>query len=338
MDSMNIDPMMIDLAAERLGGEVVYASDEFFAEAANLLRHDDPVWKDGVFTERGKWMDGWESRRRRGPGHDVCVIRLGAPGRVREAVVETTHFKGNQPEACAIDGLSLPEGAVEEGIEAREDWGRLLDRSPLAGDSVHRFATDASRPVTHVRFHIFPDGGVARLRLFGEVEVDWSARIASGAAIDLAALVNGGTVIESSDEAFGVPENLLLPGRARTMGEGWETRRRRGPGHDWVVIRLGHRGVPERVEICTEHFKGNFPAAASVESCDAPGGGPDAVVPGGAEADAWRPLLPQSELSADSLHVYDDLAAREPATHVRLAIYPDGGVARFHVIGRPVDG
>ena len=337
--------LVVDLASERLGAAVLYANDEFFAPAAGLLRPGPPEWREGAYTDRGKWMDGWETRRRREPGHDECVIRLGATGRVREVVVDTSYVRGNQPESCSLDGASARgEDGEAPAPPADASWTELLDRRTLAPDAVHRFPVEESGRITHVRLRIFPDGGVARLRVLGTVDPDWR-RLASLGSVDLAALAHGGLPIAVSDATFGEPRNLLLPGDARNMGEGWETRRRRGPGHDWVVIALGHRGVPERVVLSTRHFKGNYPAAASLDAYDAgpgfrsprpegsAGSGPLTPPP----VDAWRPLVPRVELGPDAEHVLaDDLASGGPITHVRLAIYPDGGVARLRVIGRPV--
>jgi len=320
----------VDLVAERIGGHVVYASDEFFADASNLLLHSPAEWREGEYTDRGKWMDGWESRRRRDPGNDFCLIALGAPGRVREITVETTFFRGNHPEACSILGVSARPLDTAERLLARDDWFPVLSRSDLEGDSTHEFAAETDAVVSHVRLDIFPDGGVARFRLRGVVEPDWSSLL-DGEVLDLAGVIHGGVVVAASDRTFGDPANLLLPGEARTMGEGWETRRRRGPGHDRAVVRLGHRAEVKRIEICTELFKGNCPAEAAVDLCDCPG---TATPPD----DAWRPAVRRQPLTPDNHHVYHELESGPPATHARLSIYPDGGVARLRVVGRPVAG
>ncbi|MDH3733239.1 MAG: allantoicase [Gemmatimonadota bacterium] len=320
-------PVLVDLAAERLGGRAVYANDEFFAEAANLLLPADPIWREGEYTDRGKWMDGWETRRRREPGNDFCIIELGAPGRVSTVTVQTTHFSGNHPEACGIGGLWAP-GAGGNDLRQRDDWMTIVERSALDGDSTHELDADDSLPITHVRLDIFPDGGVARLRLFGTVEIDWNA--IGDEPLDLAALRFGGTITAASDRSFGDPSNMLLPGRSSHMGDGWETRRRRGPGHDWAVVRLGHRATLERVEVCTEHFKGNYPDEAWVDVCDAGDGEPT--------DDRWETLVPRSPLRPDSHHVFESLRRVGSGTHVRLSIHPDGGVSRFRAFGRPESG
>jgi allantoicase len=323
----------IDLAAERLGGRVLAANDEFFAPKENLLKAGAPVWVADKYTDVGKWMDGWETRRRRTPGYDWCLVKLGLPGIVHGVIVDTAHFKGNYPEnceleSCAVDGDPSARHLTDPGTS----WGTLLPKSPLAGDTQNRFEVSCSNRVTHLRFKIYPDGGVARLRVHGEVMPDWAAIERSGGEIDLAAVEHGGLVIDSSDMFFGSRNNLILPGRSTGMHDGWETRRRRGPGHDWCVVRLGAAGTVRRVEVDTAYFKGNFPDSCSLEVCSAGSGVTD---PGALAALPWKEILPNSKLKADSLHVYEkELSDSGEVTHARFHIYPDGGVARLRIFGR----
>jgi len=303
---------LVDLASERLGGKALEANDEFFAPKENLLKAARPVFREGEYTDRGKWMDGWETRRRREPGHDWCVIQLWLPGIVRGVVVDTAHFTGNFPEACSLD--------------AREDaggpWREILLRSPLAGDSENPFAIEDRGPATHVRLNIFPDGGVARLRVYGTVLPDWERLARGGADVDLALIENGGLVVAASDAFFGSRHNLILPGRGKDMSDGWETKRRRGPGHDWAVVRLGTAGTVRRVEVDTLHFKGNAPGSCSIEAASAAAG-------------PWRELLPETKLSPDSLHRFEkEVRDAGEATHARLNIFPDGGISRLRLFGR----
>lgn len=318
---------LIDLAAERLGGAVLLANDEFFAPKEALLRVTAPEWREGEYTDRGKWMDGWETRRRRTPGHDWCIVRLGLPGAIHGVVVDTSFFRGNYPESCSIDaavvgGTPAPDVLADE---SRTSWAPILSRSPLKGDSKNEFGLAGAPRATHLRLSIYPDGGVARLRVFGEPAFD-AQRLRAGSEVDLAAMENGGLVVSCSDMFFGHRHNLILPGRSTHMGDGWETKRRRGPGHDWSIVRLARRGVIERIELDTDHFKGNAPGSAMLECCDAG----DSFDPDKAR---WEELLPQTPLDADAQHRWDDIPAR-PATHVRLNIYPDGGVARLRLFGR----
>ena len=320
----------IDLASDHLGGVALFANDEFFAPKERLVHAAPPVWREGEYTDRGKWMDGWETRRRRDvlPGdsafalaHDDCVVKLGAPGLIRAVDVETTHFKGNFPESCSLDACVMP-GATTHYDLARAVWQPLVERTPLRGDA-HNLLHVQPANATHVRLNIFPDGGVARLRVYGDVTPDWNA-LRHRSEVDLAAIVNGGRVVDCSDMFFGSRHNLIMPGPPRGMADGWETKRRRTPGHDWTIVKLAARGSIARVEVDTRHFKGNAPAACSVDACvsDIPGGD-------------WHELLPRTPLGPDRRHTFDAGLYRIPGvTHVRLNIFPDGGVARLHVFGR----
>ena len=326
---------LIDLASERLGASVVEANDDFFAPKENLIKAPAPEWREGAYTDRGKWMDGWETRRRREPGFDWCVIRLGVHGIVRGVDVETTHFKGNYPEACALDGcdLSGPADLSAEALRAKaeagpHEWRELLPRTPLAGDTHNYFTVAGESPSTSVRLRIFPDGGVARLRVYGEVTPDWS-RVRQRDEIDLAAIEHGGVVVDCSDMFFGSRHNLILPGDPINMGDGWETKRRRGPGHDWTIVRLGAPGTVQRIEVDTRFFKGNAPGWCGLDGAAADR---DALL----EDLDWRELLPRAALQPDTVHTFDaGAAAVDEITHARLNIYPDGGVARLRLFGRP---
>ncbi len=322
---------LVDLAAERLGGAVLAANDEFFAPKESLLKAAEPVFLEGKYTEVGKWMDGWETRRRREPGYDWAIVRLGLPGIPRGVVVDTRHFRGNYPESCSLDACAIDgHPAPAELIAA--DWLEILPLAPLRGDSPNVFALagDLGR-ATHLRLNIYPDGGVARLRVHGEVVPDW-ARLARRGEIDLAGVENGGRVLAASDMFFGNRHNLILPGPVLGMHDGWETKRRRGPGHDWAIVRLGRRGRLERAEVDTSHFKGNAPGSCVLEGCDA-----QASASGEPPVDAltdWREILPRTALRPHTRHLFDDLATDGPFTHVRLRIDPDGGVARLRLFGR----
>jgi allantoicase len=323
---------LVDLAAERLGGTAVVANDEFFAAKENLLRAAPAEWREGVYTERGKWMDGWETRRRRSPGHDWCIVRLGVPGIVRGIVVDTSYFRGNYPEHCSLDGCSLDGVPSGDALARDAAWREIIPKTALQGDTRNTIASKGDKPVTHVRLNIFPDGGVARLRVHGEVTPDWPALARSG-DVDLAAMENGGWVVVCSDMFFGHRQNLILPGRSTHMGDGWETRRRRGPGNDWTIVRLGRVGSIRRVEIDTDHFKGNAPGACAVSWCHAPGASAEALT---SAAVTWNDLLPRTNLQPHARHHFErELRTADAATHVRLDIYPDGGIARLRVIGRP---
>ncbi|HKB14960.1 MAG TPA: allantoicase [Planctomycetota bacterium] len=319
---------LVDLAAERVGGKALLASDEFFAPKENILKPGRGVFEPERYTDRGKWMDGWETRRRRGPGHDWCIVRLGLPGIVRAVDVDTNHFLGNHPSHASLEACAAGEGTSAEALAAGGAWAEIVPRSPLGPGRQNILPAHGDSRVTHVRLNIYPDGGVARMRIHGIVVPDWS-RFPAGSILDLAALENGGTIVASSDMFFGAASNLLLPGAARNMGDGWETKRRRGPGFDWVVIRLGARGRVRRIEVDTSHFKGNYPDRCSVEGADVEGKEIDPQVL--AEV-RWREILPETRLEADKRHVFER-EDRESSTLVRLNVFPDGGVARFRVFG-----
>jgi allantoicase len=322
-------PGLIDLASELVGGKVLSASDEFFAPRENLLRAATPVFVPDKYTDVGKWMDGWESRRKRTPGHDWCVIRLGLPGVVHTADLDTSHFVGNFPEHCSLDGAST------SGDPAEKDWKPLLVKVRLAGGGHNLFDTQHAGKLTHVRLNIFPDGGVARLRLYGEVIPDLEKLKASLEPVDVASVVNGGRVLASSDNFFGHEQNLILPGRPANMGGGWETRRRRGPGYDWIVVQLGARAQVQKIAVETEHYKGNYPDRCSVDACDAAGTLFQDLITGKV---AWTQIVPEAKLEADAVRQFkSELKATPVATHVRLNIYPDGGVSRLRVFGKIVE-
>jgi allantoicase len=307
---------LIDLAAERLGGAVLYANDEFFAPKENLLKPAAPVFKEHEYTERGKWMDGWETRRRRTPGHDWCLVRLGVPGVLREVVVDTAHFKGNYPEQCSLEGCAVEGHPSVEALLAKDtEWAEALPKSSLQGDTQNRYTIDDPRRFTHLRLNIFPDGGVARLRVYGEA-IPAAARLRG--FLDLAAIENGAYAPLCSDMFFGNRHNLLMPGTAGSMSDGWETRRRRGPGHDWILIRLAAQGIIERVEVDTTHFQGNAPGSCMLEVSS--------------DEQAWDQILPNTPLEPHTRH--DFAPARRPAAWLRFNIYPDGGVARLRAWGR----
>jgi allantoicase len=323
---------LVDLAQERLGGAVLSANDEFFAPKENLLKASQPIFIEGKYTDLGKWMDGWESRRRRTPGYDWCIIRLGLAGRIRGVVVDTSHFKGNYPEHCSIEACAVAGHAdVEQLTDPSNEWTEILPISKLEGDSLNPFEVANPQRFTHLRFKIYPDGGVARLRVYGEVVPDWNGLARRGGELDLAAVEHGGLVLSCSDMFFGHRHNLIMPGRALNMSDGWETKRRRGPGHDWTIIRLGKRGRIRLIEVDTSHFKGNFPESCSLEGSDVEG---DAVDEAWLSSIAWREILPRTRLLAHTRHFFEEEIRDAGAlTHLRFNIYPDGGVSRLRVMG-----
>ncbi|MDH3646090.1 MAG: allantoicase [Gammaproteobacteria bacterium] len=328
MPSNNPFHQWINLEQPRLGTRVVYATDEFFAAKERLIDAAEPVFIADKFDDHGKWMDGWESRRRRDAGHDFCIIRLGVLGNLRGVDIDTRFFTGNFPPHASLEGCICDQKMPDDDTV----WEEIISRAALQGDSHHWLPIDGKGPYTHIRFHIYPDGGVARLRLYGAVRPDTSRW--GDDAIDLLALENGGRALICSDEHYGSMHNLNLPGRSLNMGDGWETARRRGPGNDWVIFALAAKGTVESVEIDTEHFKGNYPDRAAVDAvCLESPLGPaelvDNTVP-------WQTLLPESKLEMNQQHEFKGPKQIGPVTHVRMRIFPDGGVSRLRIRGRRV--
>jgi allantoicase len=326
---------LIDLASERVGGAVLYANDEFFAPKENLLKASAPVFIEGKYTDLGKWMDGWESRRKRAPNlhelYDWCIIRLGLPGTIHGVVVDTSHFRGNFPSHCSLEACAV-EGQpdVEQLLRETTVWTEILPKAELQGNAPNPFAIDCAQRITHLRFKIYPDGGVARLRVYGEVLPDWERLRRRNSELDLAAVENGGRVIACSDMFFGHRHNLIMPGRALNMSDGWETKRRRGPGYDWSIIKLGHSGTIGRVEVDTSWFKGNFPESCSIEACHFSGSEPEDF-----SSLDWKEVLLRTQLQAHTRHLFEDeIQTVGVVTHVRFNIFPDGGVSRLRIYGR----
>lgn len=314
----------VDLAQTRLGAEVCWATDEFFGAKERLIDPASPIFVPGRYDDHGKWMDGWETRRLRGPGHDHCVIRLGLAGRIRGIDLDTSFFDGNQPAAASLDAASS-----DDPLPADSDWQEILARSDLGPNRHHYLEISDPRTWSHVRLHIYPDGGVARLRVYGDVEIAPETADPE-APIDLVAVENGGRALAWSDQHFGAAHKLLLPGRGLDMGDGWETRRRRRPGHDWVLVALGRVGFVREILLDTAHFKGNYPDRASVEGILA---SQDAEPARLLESADWRVLLPEQRLGADAEHRFDQLLDGGPFSHVRVNVFPDGGLSRVRLLG-----
>jgi allantoicase len=313
----------VQLEQPRLGTRVIYATDDFFAAKERVIDAAAPVFIDDKYDDHGKWMDGWESRRKRTEGHDFCVIRLGVPGAIRGFDIDTSYFTGNYPPQASIEACASDDESPEEG------WVELLSKTDLSGDSHHFLEISDDRIWTHVRLHIYPDGGIARLRIFGEVRANFDG---VDGFVDFAAIENGGRAIACSDEHYGSMHNLNVPGRGVNMGDGWETARRRGPGNDWVIVAMAQPGVIERIEVDTAHFKGNYPGRVSLEA-------------GRFESDAlatpdsrdWQTLLPETKLKMDQQHYFETLEALGDVSHIRMSIYPDGGISRLRLFGRVGD-
>lgn len=324
-----------DLASERLGGRALYCTDDFFAEKENLLKPGRGIFIPDKYTDRGKWMDGWESRRKRIEGHDWCVIQLATSGKIYGVDIDTNHFLGNHPPFASLEAAdlsSIPEGETMDFDSGNIVWKEILPKSDLKPGSQNLFEIKDHEVYTHLRLHIYPDGGVARLKVYGEVYKDWST-VNTSELVNLAAAANGSRAILCNDMFFSHMENLLMPGRGINMGDGWETKRNRTPNNrDWVVIRLAHKGVIERILVDTAHFKGNYPDSCLIEGTQISEAEEKELKP---ENWDWRIILPQSKLGPDEEHYFEkDIVSKEPFTHVRLTIFPDGGISRLRLWGK----
>ncbi len=320
---------LTDLAAERLGGKVLFATDDFFAEKENLIKPGRGIFITDKYTDRGKWMDGWESRRKRTPGHDWAVVQLATPGKIAGFDIDTNFFLGNHPPHASIEAVNITDTSKVDDWE-KVNWTEILPKSPLDPGSQNFYECSSNGLYTHIRIHIYPDGGVARLRVYGEVFKNWDA-VGAEEVIDLAAAINGGKAIACNDMFFSAMSNLIMPGRGVNMGDGWETKRNRTPDNrDWVILKLAHKGNIERILVDTCHFKGNYPDACSIEGCNAVNDA-DVVT----DKVNWVEILPKQKLNADSEHIYiDQVDHKAVVSHVRLNIFPDGGISRLRIFGK----
>ena len=314
---------LVNLASPRMGTKIHSVSDDFFAEAPRMLQDTIPVFVPDKFDDNGKWMDGWESSRRRRGGHDWCIISLGEPGVIKLVDINTAHFTGNYPPGAMVEAGYLLDSDIN-----KVEWQTLIEHVNLGPDAHHLLESKYLSTVNLVRLNIFPDGGVARLRLFGDVQRDWANH--KNDTVELSALRSGGSILGYNDAHYGDVNALLSEGRGLTMGDGWETRRRREPGNDWIVVQLGTSGFVDEIEIDTAHFKGNFPDKCSIQA---------ALVEKGFDvnsAENWKELMPKQSLSANAIHKFKKEIVNDfgPVNAIRLNIYPDGGVSRLRIFGK----
>lgn len=323
---------MTDLAAERLGGKVLYATDDFFAEKENLIKPTRGIFITDKYTDRGKWMDGWESRRKRTPGHDWAIIQLATPGKITGFDIDTNFFLGNHPPHASIEAVYLNDGApVKDWDSDSIDWEEILERSHLDAGSQNFYESNNKESIfTHLRLHIYPDGGVARFRVYGEVFKNWDL-VGADETIDLVAAINGGKALACNDMFFSAMGNLTMPNRGVNMGDGWETKRNRTPNNrDWVILKLATPGNIEKIVVDTCHFKGNYPDTCSIEACMSYND--EDVLK---DHTNWVTILPKQKLSADKEHEFvKELENKGTYSHVRLNIFPDGGISRLRLFGK----
>lgn len=326
---------LTDLASERLGGKAIEASDDFFAEKENLLKPGRGIFITDKYTDRGKWMDGWESRRKRTPGYDWCIIKLATSGKIHGVDIDTNFFLGNHPPFASIEACNRPGNPSASELKSDSTiWIEILPKSALNPGSQHFFEIHNRQIFTHLRLNIYPDGGVARLKVYGEVFKDW-ALVGEKEEVDLASALNGAKSILCNDMFFSHMDNLIMPGRGVNMGDGWETKRNRTPNNrDWVIVRLAHKGEIDKILVDTCHFKGNYPDTFLLEGVL--NNNQDSELDQNSEI-IWQTILPQTKLKADHEHNFkSEIINKGPFSHVRLSIFPDGGISRMRLFGRIV--
>jgi len=317
---------LIDLAQPRLGTKVIYKTDDFFASANRIISPTIPVFKEGVFDKHGKWMDGWESRRKRTSGHDYIILKLGKPGKISKIDVDTSHFNGNQPAMISIEGVFSNSNKINQ-----LKWVSILPKKKTKANSHHFFLVKNKKIFTHIKFNIFPDGGVARLRLYGSIA---KSKKFENKKINLASLLEGASVIACNNEHFGKAENILAPGKAKNMGDGWETRRRRNKGHDWLILNSIDGSAIDKIEISTHHFKGNFPSHCSIQAAYLSPKNSKQIVN---SSNKWKYLIKNIRLSANKTHVLKNfLMKKQKINHIKINIFPDGGISRFRIFGKKI--
>ena len=318
---------LIDLAQPRLGTKVIYKTDDFFASANRIISPTEPIFKVGVFDKHGKWMDGWESRRKRTGGHDFIIIKLGKPGMIKKIDVDTSYFNGNQPAMISIEGVNSSSNKLN-----KLKWQPLLSKKKTKANNHHYFTINSNKVFTHIKFNIFPDGGVARLRLYGSIA---KSRKIKNKKVNLASLLDGSSVIACNNEHFGKAENILAPGKAKDMGDGWETRRRRGKGFDWLILNSLAGKEIDKIEISTHHFKGNFPSHCSLQATYLPNSKNFKQIVN--SSINWKYLLKNAKLSANKVHIFkNNFMKKDKINFIKINIFPDGGISRFRIYGKSI--
>lgn len=323
---------LINVASCELGSKIIFTSDEFFAKAERMLAESEAVFKD-EYDENGHWMDGWETRRKRSEGNDYCIIKLGNLSKIESFLIDTSHFKGNYPLAVSIKGCYAKDIDDEILLQNPKNfqWIELLAQNDLEGDKKQYFNCNFQEEITHLRVDIYPDGGIARFKAFGSI--CFNEKLFEEDNINVASMRNAAKAIYTNNEFFGPLKNILKDEEAINMGDGWETRRRREPGFDWGIIELAQPAIIDNIMIDTNFFKGNFPDSFSICSAYLEETSPNAVV---TQSMFWEELISKQKLSQDSKHYFDNsfLLHKKPITHIRINIFPDGGVSRLKLFGK----
>ena len=320
-----ISAKMINLADPRIGSKIIFKTDDFFAASHRILNIETPVFKDGLFDKHGKWMDGWETRRRRSKGFDYLILKLGKPGKIFDIDIDTTHFNGNQPTHASLEGC-----LSETKPNKKTKWISLLGKKKLGPSRNHSFKSNNKSVFNYVKLNIFPDGGVARLRLYGKIEME--KNFLNNKTINLTSVLNGASIIGCNNEHFGRAENIIAPGKGKNMGDGWETRRSRGKNFDWLIIKFGKPGLIKKLEIDTHHFKGNYPDSCSIQTASISKDLSNKSIVNNSKN--WKFILNKSKLSAHKKHIFKKfLIKRSKENYLKINIYPDGGISRIRAFG-----
>ena len=321
---------LIDLAQSRLGSKIVYKTDDFFAPAKRIINPWPPVFKEGVFDKHGKWMDGWETRRKRTKGYDYLILSLGKPGIISKVKIDTSYFNGNQPEYASIEGCYSENSTPTD----KTVWKSIINKSKLKPNHLHFFNTITKKIFTHIRLRIYPDGGIARLRLYGKIATE-KLNFSKDEIVELSSILNGSLIIHTNNEHFGKAENILAPGRAFNMSDGWETRRRRSKGNDWLIFKFGIPGIIYKIIIDTSHFKGNYPDYFSLQGSymdEKKSINKTAIIK---QSLKWEYLIKNEKLGPNKEHFFDNFLLKNKILNlIKINIYPDGGISRINIFGK----
>jgi len=317
---------MIDLAQARLGTKVVYKTDEFFAPAKRIINPWPPIFKEGVFDKHGKWMDGWETRRKRNKGHDYLILKLGKPGKIHMVDIDTSYFSGNQPSKVSIEACFSKNKIPNK----HSSWVKILKKKSTKPNSHHFFNIKNKSIFTHIKLNIYPDGGVARIRIYGSMQIK---KKFEKKVINLTSILNGAAPIACNNEHFGRAENILAPGTGKNMGDGWETRRSRGKNFDWLILKCAAPGKIKKIQIDTHHFKGNYPDKCSLQAAYLDKKISEKNIVNMSKK--WSLLLNKVKLNAHKKHNFQNkLMKNRKINYIRINIFPDGGISRIRAFGK----
>ena len=321
-----INKKMINLAEPRLGSKVIFKTDDFFASAHRILKPESPIFKEDVFDKHGKWMDGWETRRRRIKGFDCLIIKLGKPGKIFNVDLDTTHFSGNQPTHASLEACYS-----KNKPNKKTKWIKILNKKKLNPNKNHNFKINNKFTFNYIRLNIFPDGGMARIRLFGKI--DMKKVNTNEKTTNLSSVLNGASIVGCNNEHFGKAENVIAPGKGKNMGDGWETRRSRGKNFDWLIIKFGKAGIISKLEIDTHHFKGNYPDSCSIQTAAILKKVSNSYVV--KNSTKWKVILNKAKLKANKKHIFKSIRMnKNKVNFLKINIYPDGGISRIRVFGK----